>query len=47
MSLEEELQRIMAGREGDTAVIGALAEGRQYVADPIGEIVMPMLAAQR
>ena len=48
MSLEDEVQRIMdTGAMATPAGIRALTEGPQYVADPIGDIVMPMLAANR
>ena len=48
MSLEDEVQRIMdTGAKATPAGIRALTEGPQYVADPIGDIVMPMLAANR
>ena len=46
MSLEDEIQRIMDGREATPAGIRGLTEGPQHVADPIGDVVMPMLAAQ-
>jgi len=48
MSLEEEVQRIMdMGARATPAGIRALTEGPQYVADPIGDIFLPMLASQR
>ena len=48
MSLEDEVQRIMdMGVKATPAGIRALTEGPRYVADPIGDIVMPMLAANR
>ena len=48
MSLEDEVQRIMdMGARATPAGIRALTEGPQYVADPIGDIFMPMLAAHR
>ena len=48
MSLEDEVQRLMeVGVKATPAGIRALTEGPQYVADPIGDLVMPMLAANR
>ena len=48
MSLEDEVQRIMdMGVKVTPAGMRALTEGPQCVADPIGDIVMPMLAANR
>jgi hypothetical protein len=48
MSLEDEVRRIMdVGVKATPAGIRALTEGPRYVADPIGDIVMPMLAANR
>ena len=48
MSLEDEVQRIMdIGVKVTPAGIRALTEGPRYVADPVGDIVMPMLAANR
>jgi hypothetical protein len=48
MSLEDEVQWIMdLGVKATPAGIHALTEGPQYVADPIGDIVMPMLVANR
>jgi hypothetical protein len=48
MSLEDEVQRIMdMGVKATPAGVRALTEGPQYVADPVGDIVMPMLAANR
>ena len=48
MSLEDEVQRLMdAGVKATPAGVRALTEGPQYLADPIGDIVMPMLAANR
>ena len=48
MSLEVEVQRLMdAGVKATPAGVRALTEGPQYLADPIGDIVMPMLAANR
>ena len=48
MSLEDEVQRIMdMGVKATPAGIRALTEGPRYVADPIGDIVMPILAANR
>ena len=48
MSLEDEVQRIMdVGVKATPAGVRALTEDPQYVADPIGDIVMPMLAANR
>jgi hypothetical protein len=48
MSLEDEVQRIMdMGVKATPAGIRALTEEPQCVADPIGDIVMPMLAANR
>jgi hypothetical protein len=48
MSLEDEVQRIMdMGVKATPAGIRALTEGPQYVADPVGDIFMPMLAANR
>jgi hypothetical protein len=48
MSLEDEVRRIMdVGVKATPAGIRALTEGRRYVAAPIGDIVMPMLAANR
>ncbi len=48
MSLEDEVQWIMdLGVKATPAGIRALTEGPQCVADPIGDILMPMLAANR
>ena len=48
MSLEDEVQRIMdMGVKATPAGIRALTEGPRCVADPVGDIVMPMLAANR
>ena len=48
MLLEDEVQRLMdVGVKATPAGVRALTEGPQYVADPIGDIVMPMLAANR
>ena len=48
MSLEDEVQRLMdVGVKATPAGVRALTEGPRYVADPIGDIVMPMLAANR
>jgi hypothetical protein len=48
MSLEDEVERILdSGARATPAGIRALTEGVQYVADPIGDILMPMLASQR
>jgi len=48
MSLEDEVQGIMdVGVKATPAGIRALTEGPRYVADPIGDILMPMLAANR
>ena len=48
MSLEDEVQRIMdMGVKATPAGMRALTEGPRYVADPVGDIVMPMLAANR
>jgi hypothetical protein len=48
MSLEDEVQRIMdMGVKATPAGIRALTESPRYVADPIGDILMPMLAANR
>ena len=48
MSLEDEVQRLMdVGVKATPAGVRALTEGPQYLADPIGDIVMPMLAANR
>jgi hypothetical protein len=48
MSLEDEVRRIMdVGVKATPAGIRALTEGPRYVADPTGDIVMPMLAANR
>ena len=48
MSLEDEVQCILdMGVKATPAGVRALAEGPQYVADPIGEVVVPMLAANR
>jgi len=48
MSLEDEVRRIMdVGVKATPAGIRALTEGPRYVTDPIGDIVMPMLAANR
>ena len=48
MSLEDEVERIMdVGVRATPVGIRALTEGSQYLADPIGDIVMPMLAANR
>ena len=46
MSLEDEVQRLMdVGVKATPVGIRALTDGSQYLADPIGDIVMPMLAA--
>ena len=48
MSLEDEVQRILdSGVKATPAGVRALTEGPQSLADPIGDIVMPMLAANR
>jgi len=48
MSLEDEVQRIMdVGVKATPAGVRALTEGPGCVADPIGDIVMPMFAANR
>ena len=48
MSLEDEVQRIMdMGVKATPAGIRALTEGPQCVPDPVGDIFMPMLAANR
>jgi hypothetical protein len=48
MSLEDEVQRIMdMGVKATPAGIRALNAGPPCLADPIGDIVMPMLAANR
>ena len=48
MSLEDEVQRIMdMGVKVTPAGIRAVTEGPRHVADPVGDIVMPMLAANR
>jgi hypothetical protein len=48
MSLEDEVQLLMdAGVKATPAGVRALTEGPQSLADPIGDIVMPMLAANR
>jgi hypothetical protein len=48
MSLEDEVQRIMdVGTRATPAGIRALTERPQYVADPIGDIFMPMLTGYR
>jgi hypothetical protein len=48
MSLEDEVQRIMdMGTKATPAGLHALTEGPPYLADPIGDIVMPMLVANR
>ena len=48
MSLEDEVQRIMdMGVKATPAGVRALTEGPQCLADPIADIVMPMLAANR
>ena len=48
MSLEDEVLRLMeVGVKATPAGIRALTEGPQYLADPVGDIVMPMLAANR
>ena len=48
MSLEDEVQRIMdMGVKATPAGIRALTEGPGCVADPVGDIVMPMLVANR
>ena len=48
MSLEDEVQRILdVGVKATPAGVRALTEGPQSLADPIGDIVMPMLAANR
>jgi len=48
MSLEDEVQRLMdVGVKATPASVRALTEGPQSLDDPIGDIVMPMLAANR
>jgi hypothetical protein len=48
MSLEDEVRRLMdVGVRATPAGVRALTEGPQYLADPIGDLVMPMLAANR
>jgi hypothetical protein len=48
VSLEDEVRRIMdVGVKATPVGMRALTEGPQYVADPVGDIVMPMLAANR
>jgi hypothetical protein len=48
MSLEDEVQRVMdVGVKATPAGVRALTEGPRYLADPIGDIVLPMLAANR
>ena len=48
MSLEDEVQRLMdMGVKATPAGIRALTGGPRYVADPVGDIVMPILAANR
>jgi hypothetical protein len=48
MSLEDEVQRLMdVGVRATPAGVRALTDGPRYLADPIGDIVMPMLAANR
>ena len=48
MSLEDEVRCIMdMGVKATPAGVRALTEGPRYVADPVGDIVMPMLAANR
>ena len=46
--LEDEVQRIIdMGAKATPAGIRALTEEPQEVADPIGDLIMPMLAAYR
>jgi hypothetical protein len=48
VSLEDEVRCIMdMGVKATPTGVRALTEGPQYVADPVGDIVMPMLAANR
>ena len=48
MSLEDEVKRIMdMGVKATPAGVRALTEGPRCIADPVGDIVMPMLAANR
>ena len=48
MSLEDEVQRLVdVGVKATPASVRALTEGPQSLDDPIGDIVMPMLAANR
>ena len=48
MALEDEVQRLMdVGLNATPAGVRALTESPQCLADPIGDIVMPMLAANR
>ena len=48
MSLEDEVRRLMeVGVKATPAGVRALTEGSRCLADPIGDIVMPMLAANR
>jgi hypothetical protein len=48
MSLEDEVRRLLdGGVKATPAGVRALTEGPQCLADPIGDIVMPMLAANR
>ena len=48
MSLEDEVQCLTdVGVKATPVGIRALTDGSQYLADPIGDIVMPMLAANR
>lgn len=48
MSLEDEVRRLMdVGVKATPAGVRALTEGPRCVGDPIGDIVMPMLAANR
>jgi hypothetical protein len=48
VSLEDEVRCIMdVGVKATPTGVRALTEDRQYVADPVGDIVMPMLAANR
>lgn len=48
MSLEDEVQHIMdLGARATPAGIRALTEDPQCIADPVSELVMPMLTAYR
>jgi hypothetical protein len=48
MSLEDEVQHIMdMGAKATPAGIRALTEDPQCIADPVGELVMPILTAYR